>query len=95
MSSFTNVTYHVIFATKQRETSISKDFKQRLYDFMGGLIRERKGCSIEIGGVADHVHILSRFPPSVAVSDRSSRTISTTRGFKGQSSSKSHGNSDH
>jgi putative transposase len=69
MSSFTSLTYHVIFATKNRTPSISNDFKQRLHEYMGGLIRERKGCSIEIGGVADHVHILARFPPSVAVSD--------------------------
>jgi putative transposase len=69
MSSFTSLTYHVIFATKNRTPSISNDFKQRLHEYMGGLIRERKGCSIEIGGVADHVHILARFPPSIAVSD--------------------------
>jgi len=69
MSSFTSLTYHVIFSTKHRHPSITADFRGRLYEFIGGVIRERKGSSIEIGGVADHVHILSYFPAAVAVSD--------------------------
>jgi putative transposase len=69
MSSFTSLAYHVIYSTKRRHPSIAADFRSRLYEYLGGLIRERKGSSIEIGGVADHIHILTYFPASIAVSD--------------------------
>jgi putative transposase len=69
MSSFTSLTYHVNFSTKHRHPSIAADFRSRLHKYMGGVIRENKRRSIEIGGVADHVHIRAYFPASISVSD--------------------------
>jgi putative transposase len=69
MSSFTSLSYHVIFSTKHRHPSITSDFRTRLYEYLAGVIRDRKGRAIEIGGVADHVHILAYFSPSTSVSD--------------------------
>jgi hypothetical protein len=40
-----------------------------LYEYLGGTIRGLKGISLEIGGVEDHLHILVKLPPTIAVSD--------------------------
>jgi putative transposase len=69
MGSFTQLTYHVVYATKYRHQSIVTDIRERLYQYIGGIIRAKKGHLIEIGGVADHVHILAQFSASVAIAD--------------------------
>jgi len=40
-----------------------------LYDYLGGTIRGLKGICLEIGGVEDHVHILVKLPPTIAISN--------------------------
>ena len=69
MGSFTRLTYHIVFATKYRKPSIKENLQERLYEYIGGTLRARKGHLIEIGGVGDHVHILAGLSPSLAVSD--------------------------
>ena len=67
-STLTNLIYHVVFSTKERERSISAKLRDRLYGYIGGIIRGEGGRLLAIGGAADHVHILCRFPPTAAVS---------------------------
>ena len=69
MSSFTHLAYHIVFSTKYRGRTIHNEFQPRLYEYLGGVIRSRKGHLIEIGGVEDHVHILANLSPKFAVSD--------------------------
>jgi REP element-mobilizing transposase RayT len=69
MGSFTQLTYHIVYATKYRHPSIIPDIRERLYEYIGGIIRAKQGHLIEIGGVADHVHILAHLSASLAVAD--------------------------
>jgi len=69
MGSFTRLTYHIVFATKYRKPTIKEAIQERLYDYIGGTLRAKKGHLIEIGGVEDHVHILAGLSPTLAVSD--------------------------
>jgi len=68
MSTYTSLTYHIIFSTKYRIPRIDADLRDDLYSYIGGIIRGEKGQLLEIGGIADHVHILAGFHPTVAVS---------------------------
>jgi len=69
MGSFTQLTYHIVFATKYRKATILGTLQDRLYEYIGGTLRAKNGCQIEIGGIADHLHILARLPPTLAVAD--------------------------
>ena len=69
MGSFTQLAYHVVFGTKYRKPTIEEDIEERLYEYIGGIIRERKGRLVSIGGVMDHVHILAKLSPVLAVAD--------------------------
>lgn len=69
MSTYTSLTYHVIFSTKYRKPRIVESFKEDLYSYIGGIIRGEKGNLVQIGGVEDHIHILAGFSPTIAVSD--------------------------
>lgn len=69
MGSFTQLSYHVVFGTKYRKPIITEAIRQDLYEYLGGILRANGGSSIEIGGVADHVHLLVRLSPKRAISD--------------------------
>jgi putative transposase len=67
--SFTNLLYHLIFSTKDRRRLITLDYQPRLYDYIGGTIRNLDGISLGIDGMEDHVHVLAKLRPDKALSD--------------------------
>jgi putative transposase len=67
--SYTNLIYHIVYSTKERQPLITNDLQPRLYDYIGGMIRKRGGICLEIGGMSDHVHILAKLKPDKALSD--------------------------
>ncbi len=60
---------HIVFSTKRRETWISPALAERLYPYMGGIVRAENGVLLAVGGVEDHVHLYLRWRPDGAVSD--------------------------
>ena len=67
--SYTCLCYHVIFATKGREPSITAEVQKRLYDYIGGIIKGENGYLLAVGGVADHVHLLIVLHPQSSVAE--------------------------
>lgn len=67
--SYTNLIYHIVYSTKNREPLITDNLKPRLYEYIGGMIRKRGGICLAIGGMSDHVHILTKLRPDKALSD--------------------------
>ena len=67
-STLTNLLYHAVFSTKERQNSIGAEFEGDFYSYMGGIIRGEKGTLLTIGGTADHAHLLAKFRPSISVS---------------------------
>ena len=65
---FANALAHRL-STKQRQPWIEPAVSERLYPYMGGLVRAEKGTLFDIGGVEDHVHFYLRWRPDAAVSD--------------------------
>jgi putative transposase len=69
MSTFTNLLFHVVYSTKYRKPMIEKSWQDELYGYIGGVIRENKGTLLCMGGVNDHVHLLAKLSPTIAISD--------------------------
>ena len=63
--SYTNLLYHIIFSTKDRRPLITEAHEPRLYDYIGGTIRNLGGISLELNGTEDHVHLLTRFSRTI------------------------------
>ena len=68
-NTFTNLTYHIVFSTKGRRALITTALEPKLHKYIGGIIRELDGSLLEINGTRDHVHLLVKLPPKLAVSD--------------------------
>jgi putative transposase len=67
--SYTNLLYHIIFSTKDRRPLITDTYQTRLYDYIGGRVRNLGGISLELKGTEDHVHLLAKLRPDKALSD--------------------------
>lgn len=63
--TYSKLLYHIVFSTKDRRPQIVAD----LHPYVGGIIKRLGGVPMNIGGVADHVHLLTTVPPTIAVSD--------------------------
>ena len=71
--TYTNLLYHLVFSTKNRIPMISERLKGDLYSYMGGIVRGEGGVLLEIGGMPDHVHLLTKFKPTKSVSEMLNR----------------------
>lgn len=69
MSTFSNLLFHIIYSTKYRKPTIRTEWKDDLYGYIGGIVRDQKGTLLKIGGVEDHVHLLVQLSPTIAISD--------------------------
>ena len=50
--------FHLVWSTRNRTPWIDKDVEDRLYPYLGGIIKSHKGRLLEIGGMPDHIHLL-------------------------------------
>lgn len=67
--TLTNLLFHVIFVTKNREPLIDADVRGSLHAYVGGIVRESNGIAIIVNGTADHLHALIKLPPTLCISD--------------------------
>jgi REP element-mobilizing transposase RayT len=67
--TFTNLVYHIVFSTKNRQPLITEAYQPRLYDYIGGTVRGLGGISLALNGTEDHVHLLAKLRPDKSVSD--------------------------
>ncbi|MBN8597481.1 MAG: IS200/IS605 family transposase [Planctomycetes bacterium] len=67
--TYSQILLHIVFSTKCRTPWITPDVAERLYPYMGGIVRSEKGVLYDIGGIEDHVHMYLRWRPDATVSD--------------------------
>ncbi len=79
--SYTNLLYHIVYATKERAPLITNVLRPRLHEYLGGIVHGLGSVPIEINGVSDHVHLLVRLRPTISVSDFLSKLKSNSSGW--------------
>jgi putative transposase len=67
MGNYHQLHYHVIWATKGRNSFIDNDLKATLWNYLKGKILEMGGVAFAVGGISDHVHLCLTIPPSISV----------------------------
>ncbi len=68
-NTFSQIYIQTVFAVSGRLSLIRQDFKEHLYKYVTGIVRNRGQKLLSIGGMPDHVHILIGLKPSMALSD--------------------------
>ncbi len=68
-SSYTCLRYHLIWSTKHREPLLTDEVRDRLFAYIGGILRNHNGVLLAAGGMPDHVHLLADISKQQAVAD--------------------------
>lgn len=67
--SKTRSIHHIVFATKRRESTIPEIYKRELYNYIMGILTNKKCHLLRMNGRPDHIHILVDIHPTVALAD--------------------------
>ena len=68
MSTYHQIFYQIVFATKNRQPTINPEYENELYKYIFGVINNKKCKLFRINGMADHIHIFCDLHPSVSLS---------------------------
>jgi REP element-mobilizing transposase RayT len=90
-NTYSQIYIQIVFAVSGRENLIKSEWKEELYKYITGIVKNHGQKLIAIGGVDDHIHILLGIEPSIKLSDlvkeikaNSSRFINEKRFIKGK-----------
>ena len=64
--SLSKVLIHIIFSTKDREPFLDSGVRPRMHAYLATMCRDLGGELVRVGGVADHVHIVTTLPRTVS-----------------------------
>lgn len=67
MHSFVSCLVHCVFGTKNRESYLNPQLRERLWPYLGGIAKQNKMKALAVGGASDHVHILISLPSTISV----------------------------
>ena len=67
--SFASLHCHIIFSTKHRQPEIAPEIQPRLFEYVGGILRNNSCRLIAAGGIPDHVHLLVSLGRTLSVAD--------------------------
>ena len=68
-STLVKMYVHLVFNVKSTGIRIREEDLERVFSYLGGIIRSVGGAPVQIGGMADHVHILSSLPKTMSLAD--------------------------
>jgi putative transposase len=68
MTTYTQIIYHIVFSTKNRESVLSKNKREELFKFIWGVLKNKNCHLYRINGVEDHIHIVTHLHPTVSLS---------------------------
>ena len=68
-NTYTQIHIHFVFAVKFRQAVIHNEWREELYKYIGGIIRNNNHKLLAINGVSDHIHILIGIRPAQSISD--------------------------
>ena len=66
MSTYTQFLYQFVFTTKDRENTLDAPNRMELFKYIWGVLNNQKCHLYRIGGVSDHIHIVTHVHPMVA-----------------------------
>ncbi len=64
--SLSKVILHIIFSTKNRELFLDSDVRPRIHAYLATICRDLGAELLHVGGVADHVHIVTTLPRTLS-----------------------------
>ncbi len=67
--TFTQIYFHAVFAVKGRSNFLQKPWRDEVFKYKAGIIKNKGHKPIIVNGVADHAHLFWGLKPSMAISE--------------------------
>jgi putative transposase len=67
--TLTNLLFHIVFSTKDREPLIRPAFRDELQKYIAGIVRNEGGVLLGVGGMPDHLHLVTKFKSDRSVAE--------------------------
>jgi len=67
-NSYSQLHIQLVFAVKFRAALIEKEWKDRLYKYISGIVQENEHKMLQLNGMPDHIHIFLGLRPHQAIS---------------------------
>jgi REP-associated tyrosine transposase len=64
--SLSKIILHIIFSTKNREPWLDSSVRSRMHAYLATICRDLGAELVHVGGVADHVHIVTTLPRTLS-----------------------------
>ena len=68
-NTYTQLHIHLVFAVKYRQALIGKGWKERLHQYVTGIIRDNGHKMLQINSMPDHIHILIGLRPNQSLAE--------------------------
>lgn len=68
-NTFSQIYIQTVFAVNGRLSLVRPEFKEDLYKYITGIVRNNGQKLISINGMSDHIHILIGLKPAMALAD--------------------------
>jgi REP element-mobilizing transposase RayT len=81
--TYSAILFHIVFSTKERRATIKEPDK--LWAYIAGIARNLCYEPLAVGGTENHVHLLLRLPPNVAVADATQKLKANSSRWLGES----------
>ncbi len=90
-NTYTQLNVQTVFAVKGRDNILTSNFRNQLFEYIAGILRNSKQYPLAINGYKDHVHVFFELNPDTslanvleAVKSNSSKWINSNHGVKGR-----------
>lgn len=68
-NTYSQIYIQVVFAVRDRESSISEKWDEKLYQYITGIVTNKNQKMLAINGAHDHIHFLIGMKPDCCLSD--------------------------
>ena len=67
MSTYTQILYQIVYSTWNRESTLNANSCEEMYNYIWGILKNKKYHLYCVGGVSDHLHILTHIHPTISL----------------------------
>jgi putative transposase len=67
--TYSQIYIQVVFAVQGRQNLLAREWRDEVFKYMSGIIKNKGQKPIIVNGVDDHVHVFIGLKPSMALSD--------------------------
>lgn len=64
-NTYSQLFFHLVFSTKNRENYIHQTIENRVWAYLGGIARKHNLTALQIGGIENHIHVLIISKPTI------------------------------